>query len=389
MNRVKKGFSAVFDHITECMTPIIPIILAGGIFKMIVLLLTTIHVLSGTTEMILSAIATTPFYFLPVMVAYSAAKHFETDPLIAIISVCTMLLPDFAALMESGEKVTFIGIPVVAATYAYSVIPIILLVYCMSHIVKYLKRLIRESLQPYLLAACAILVTSLLGILVIEPMVSLISGVLAQGLDMMQTEVPALAWGLFAALTTFLVSTGMHWIFITLAITQIGLTGVDYGIMAAFLISNASLAGCDLGVFVRTKSTGRKAMSMSAMVAALIPGISEPSIFGVCFKEKTPLIGNVLGCMIAGIVQGILTVHCYIFTFPSIPSILMFYSADEPNNLMKAIIVAVVSFAASFAITAVIYRDTSFFKGPPTSICHIPFSYTGMPMAILSVCIIA
>ena len=358
MNRVKKGFSAVFDHITECMTPIIPIILAGGIFKMIVLLLTTIHVLSGTTEMILSAIATTPFYFLPVMVAYSAAKHFETDPLIAIISVCTMLLPDFAALMESGEKVTFIGIPVVAATYAYSVIPIILLVYCMSHIVKYLKRLIRESLQPYLLAACAILVTSLLGILVIEPMVSLISGVLAQGLDMMQTEVPALAWGLFAALTTFLVSTGMHWIFITLAITQIGLTGVDYGIMAAFLISNASLAGCDLGVFVRTKSTGRKAMSMSAMVAALIPGISEPSIFGVCFKEKTPLIGNVLGCMIAGIVQGILTVHCYIFTFPSIPSILMFYSADEPNNLMKAIIVAVVSFAASFAITAVIYRDT-------------------------------
>lgn len=358
MNRVKKGFSAVFDHITECMTPIIPIILAGGIFKMIVLLLTTIHVLSGTTEMILSAIATTPFYFLPVMVAYSAAKHFETDPLIAIISVCTMLLPDFAALMESGEKVTFIGIPVVAATYAYSVIPIILLVYCMSHIVKYLKRLMRESLQPYLLAACAILVTSLLGILVIEPMVSLISGVLAQGLDMMQTEVPALAWGLFAALTTFLVSTGMHWIFITLAITQIGLTGVDYGIMAAFLISNASLAGCDLGVFVRTKSTGRKAMSMSAMVAALIPGISEPSIFGVCFKEKTPLIGNVLGCMIAGIVQGILTVHCYIFTFPSIPSILMFYSADEPNNLMKAIIVAVVSFAASFAITAVIYRDT-------------------------------
>lgn len=358
MDKMKKRASAVFDHITECMTPIIPIILAGGIFKMIVLLLTTLHVLSGTTEIILSAIATTPFYFLPVMVAYSAAKHFETDPFIAIISVCTMLLPDFAALMESGEKVTFIGIPVVAATYAYSVIPIILLIYCMSNIVKLLKRLIKDSLQPYLLAVCAIFITSLLGILVIEPMVSLISNALAQGLDMMQTEVPALAWGLFAALTSVLVSTGMHWIFITLAITQIGLTGVDYGIMVAFLISNTSLAGCDLGLFVKTKAAGKKAMSMSAMVAALIPGISEPSIFGVCFKEKTPLIGNVLGCMIAGIVQGILTVHCYIFTFPSIPSILIFYSADEPNNLVKAVIVALVSFIASFVITAVIYRDT-------------------------------
>ncbi len=355
--KIRKGLSAAFDHISECMTPIIPIVLAGGIFKMIVLLFTTFHVLSGTTEIILSSIATTPFYFLPVMVAYSAAKHFDTDPFIAIISVCTMLLPDFAALMESGEKVTFIGIPVVAATYAYSVIPIIVLIYCMSHIVSLLKKVIKENLQPYLLAACAILITSLLGILVIEPTVSLISNMLAQGLDMMQTKVPIVAWGLFAALTIFLVSTGMHWIFITLAITQIGLTGVDYGIMVAFLISNVSLAGCDLGVFVRTKNAGKKAMSMSAMMAVLIPGISEPSIFGVCFKERTPMIGNVLGCMIAGAVQGILTVHCYIFTFPSIPSILIFYSADEPNNLIKAVIVAIVSFIASFVITAAIYRD--------------------------------
>lgn len=357
MDKVKKGFSTAFEQISECMAPIIPIVLAGGIFKMVVLLLTTMHILSGTTEVILSAIATTPFYFLPVMVAYSAAKQFKTDPLIAIISVCTMLLPDFAALMESGEKVTFIGIPVVPATYAYSVIPIILLIYCMSHIVDFLKKVIKESLQPYFLAACAILLTALLGILIIEPVVSLVSNLLADGLNIMQTAVPALAWGIFAALTLFLVSTGMHWIFISLAITQIGLTGIDYGIMAAFFIANLSLAGCDLGVFVRSKTSAKRAMAASAMITVLIPGISEPSIFGVCFKEKTPMLGNILGCMIAGIVQGILTVHCYIFTFPSIPSVLMFYSADEANNLLKAMIVAAVSFVASFMITMLIYRD--------------------------------
>lgn len=358
MIKIRKGFSLVFDHISECMAPIIPIVLAGGILKMIVLLLTTLHVLTGTTEIILSAIATAPFYFLPVMVAYSAAKHFDTDPLISIISVCTMLLPEFAELMESGEKVTFLGIPVVAATYAYSVIPIILLIYCTSHIVKILKKWIKQSLQPYFLAVCAILLTALLGILVIEPMVSLISGMLADGLEIMQRTVPAVAWGFFAGLTLILVSTGMHWIFLTLAITQIGLTGVDYGIMMAFFIANVSLAGCDLAVFVKTKRTEMKAMSISAMMTVLIPGIAEPSIFGVCFKEKTPMIGNILGCVIAGIVQGILTVHCYIFTFPSIPSILMFYSADEPNNLLKAAAVAVVSFVASFLITALVYRDT-------------------------------
>lgn len=69
------------------------------------------------------------------------------------------------------------------------------------------------------------------------------------------------------------------------------------------------------------------------------------------------MIGNIVGCIAAGIVQGILTIHCYIFTFPSIPSMLMFYSADEPANLMKAVIVGVVAFVASFVVTVLVYRD--------------------------------
>ncbi len=359
MVKIKRSLSTVFDHISECMAPVIPILLAGGILKMVVLLLSTLHILSGTTEVILSAMATTPFYFLPVIVAYSTARHFDTEPVLAIISVCVMLLPDFSALMESGEKVTFIGIPVVSATYAYSVIPIILLIYCMSHVVHFLRKIIKESLQPYFLAVCAILATSLLGILVIEPVVSLVSNGLAQGLNVMQERVPVIAWALLGGITMFLVSTGMHWIFMTLAITQIGLTGVDYGIMVAFLISNMSLAGCDFGVFVKSRSKERKSFAISAMLTVLIAGISEPSVFGICFKEKTPAVAGVLGCMIAGAVQGIITVHCYIYTFPSIPSILMFYSDKEPANLCKAILVGAVAFAASFILAALIYKEQS------------------------------
>lgn len=357
MKALKKSLSAMFDHINECMAPIIPIVLAGGIFKMVVILLTSAHVLTGTTEVILSAIATTPFYFLPVTVAYSSAKHFDTDPMLAIVSVCVFFFPDFAALMESGGKITFAEIPVVPATYAYSVIPIILLIYCMSRIAGFFKRVIKESLQPYLFAACVIFATALLGILVIEPAVSLLSNALADVLNTMQNRMPVATWGIFAGLTMLLVSTGMHWIFITLAITQIGLTGVDYGIMAAFLIFNMGLAGCDLGVFIKSKNREMKTMCLGAMIAALIPGISEPSIFGVCLKEKTPAVANILGCMAAGMVQGAITVHTFIYTFPSIPSVLMFYSGEEPDNLMKAILVAVVSFAACMAFTLLLYRD--------------------------------
>ncbi len=357
MRDLKKPLSALFDHISECMAPVIPIVLAGGILKMVVLLLTALHILTGSTEVILSALATTPFYFLPVMVAYSSAKHFDTDPMLAIVSVCVMLLPDFTALMEEGGEVTFMGIPVVPATYAYSVIPIILLIFCMSHIVRFFKRVIKKNLQPYFLAVCVIFLTSLLGIMVIEPLVSLISNTLADALNVMQERVPVAAWGIFAGITIFLVSTGMHWIFMTLAITQIGLTGVDYGIMVALFISNMGLAGCDLGVFIRTKNKELKSMAFSAMITALIPGIAEPSIFGICLKEKTPAAANILGCMVAGMVQGAITVHAFIYTFPSLPSVLMFYSAEEPGNLVKAILVAAVSFVACLVFTVLLYKD--------------------------------
>ena len=56
--------------------------------------------------------------------------------------------------------------------------------------------------------------------------------------------------------------------------------------------------------------------------------------------------------------MGLLTVHCYTFAFPCIPTILMYYSVDDPVNLWKAAAVAVVSFAASFMITALVYRET-------------------------------
>lgn len=93
MSKIKNGILAAFDHVTECMMPIIPILLAGGILKIVVMLLSAVHVLSGTTEVIMSALATTPFYFLPVYVAYSSAKHFETDPLLALASVCVIFAP--------------------------------------------------------------------------------------------------------------------------------------------------------------------------------------------------------------------------------------------------------------------------------------------------------
>ena len=59
----------------------------------------------------------------------------------------------------------------------------------------------------------------------------------------------------------------------------------------------------------------------------------------------------ILGGAIAGLYQGLVTIHCYVYAFPAIPSCLMFASGDEPGNFVKAMISGAIAFVASFLLT--------------------------------------
>ena len=80
-------------------------------------------------------------------------------------------------------------------------------------------------------------------------------------------------------------------------------------------------------------------------------------VFSQCVLMRKHRLLVILWGMIAGVVQGMLIVDSYIFTFSSIPASLMFYSEKEPDNLWKAVIVGVVAFVVSFVITSIVYRD--------------------------------
>ena len=112
-----------------------------------------------------------------------------------------------------------------------------------------------------------------------------------------------------------------------------------------------ALGGTCLAVFLKAKTASLKKTALSSGLTVLLAGVSEPSMFGVCLPYKRPLLTAILGSAIAGLYQGIAGIHCYVYAFPAIPSCLMFASADEPGNLTKAMIAAVIAFAASFLLT--------------------------------------
>jgi PTS system beta-glucosides-specific IIC component len=342
------------------MQPVIPLLIAGGLIKLIIILLdfTGVFTALGQTKELLTIISDAPFYFLPIMVAVSSAKLFQVNPFYAVASASAMLLPDFVTLMEREDPVSFIKIPVYQTSYSYGVLPFILLIYIMTFVVKGLEKILPSLIKDIFLPMLTILFTALLGILLIGPISAFLSSYLSEGISYLQNHLPVLAWILIDAMFPLLVITGMHWIFVTIAITQLGMYGVESGVMVGTFILSMTISAAALAVFLKTKNAERKKVAISSGLTTFFTGTSEPCLFGVCLPYRIPLVTSMIAGGIAGIYHGIVTIHGYVFAFPGIVSILMFSSPSEPGNLPKALIAGSIGFTVSFLLTFVLYRDS-------------------------------
>ena len=92
------------------------------------------------TYKLINTIGDGAFYFLPMLVAASAAKKFKTDMFLAISIAGVLIHPDFRSMMEAvtvGDTAAhFMGIPIASVKYTYTVIPSI----CMTWILSYIER---------------------------------------------------------------------------------------------------------------------------------------------------------------------------------------------------------------------------------------------------------
>ena len=165
-------FSRLFDTISACMKPVIPILMAAGILKLLIILIgyTGLFTLSPQTEYVLSAVSNAAFYFLPVFTAYSSACHFRVNPLIAMVSAAVLLLPDFIELLNTQGMIRFLFLPVYKASYAFSVLPAILLVYVMSKLTGLLEKVSHKTFRTFFMPVITITLTSVIGILFVGPL---------------------------------------------------------------------------------------------------------------------------------------------------------------------------------------------------------------------------
>ena len=145
----KNILTMLMDTISGIMTPVIPAIIGAAMIKVLLTLLPMIGVLntSGDTYQLLTVIGDGAFFFMPVLIAVSASKKFGTNVYYAASIALIMLHPNFISMMttahDANETIRFLGlIPVTYATYSYSVIPIILAVWSLKYVEKFVDKIL-------------------------------------------------------------------------------------------------------------------------------------------------------------------------------------------------------------------------------------------------------
>lgn len=347
----KKGIiTSVFDTIAGIFTPIIPAIAGCGMLKAFLGLFVALGLISTETQTyyIFSFISDAAFFFMPLLLAYTAGIKFKTSPFLAMVIGGVLLHPSFSALVSAGEPVSFLGLPVRLVNYSSSVIPIILIVWLMSYVEKLANKFIPKVLRLVFVPLIVITVIAPIGLIVIGPLGTVIGDVLASGIMFIDSKATWTLPLIMGGLTPLIVMTGMHYSLYPALFTQLATLGYQT-LMPGMLISNVCQGAAALCVSIKSKNSELKQLASSTGITALL-GITEPAMYGVNLKLKKPLYAVLCGGALGGLYAGLTAVKGYTPSGSGLPGIAA-YIGPEMSNVVNILIACGIGFVATFIIT--------------------------------------
>ena len=304
--------------ISGVFTPFLGAMAGAGILKGLLALFTALGWMStksGTYE-ILYAASDGIFYFLPIFLAFTAAKQLHVSQFVAVA----------------------LGATLVSAPYTSTVIPILLAIWVLSYLEPVLDKIFPEAVRTIFTPLLSLAIMAPVTLIVVGPIGSAISNVLAAGVMGVYNFAPFLAGAIMGAFWQVFVIFGVHWTFVPLMMNNIAKMGYDplLPILAAAVLSQG---GAALGVFLKSKNQKMKALAGSGVITSLF-GITEPTIYGVTLKLKRPFYCAVDSGAIGGAIIGAGAVHTNAFALPSLLAV--------PGYTGNGVVIGLLGIAVAF-----------------------------------------
>lgn len=354
---IKGKINSILEVIAAIFSPILPAIIGAGMMKCIISLIDIFNLLPKTNGVyiVFTMIGDVAFYFLPMLLAVSAARKFKVNEFIAVCLAGILMSPVLiGGAAESLKSIKFLIFDIPYMDYSSSVIPIILGVWLMSYISKFVNRIVPAMLKAILSSVLVLIITVPIVLIVIAPLGFYIGEYLSKGLIWLFANAGPFAGALLAGFNPFIIMTGMHYAFMPAAIQSIQTNGFDNFWLPFALISNIAQAGAIFAVFVKTRKKSDKTIALSTGLSAIF-GISEPGMYGVTLKLKKPLYAAMGGSAIAGFVAVLFKVKTFNFVAPSIFALPTYVSSNgNKNNLYIILLSLMVAFIFSFIFTMIL-----------------------------------
>ena len=375
----KQGLlNAFMGTVSGIMAPILSVLAAAGIVKGLISMCATLGWIETTSGvyMLLYALGDGFFYFLPIILGFTAAQKFKSNVFIGVAIGCALVYPDMVNLSSTLEVAgtlfagtsfemsfynTFLGIPIIlpGSGYTSSVIPIMIAVWVAAKLEKALKNVLPDALRGIFTPLITLVVVVVATYIVIGPVSTLLCGIIIEILNML-FNIPVvggaiggfLIGGGFGVLVMF----GMHWIVISFGLSAIAMNGYDVLLAAGGV---GPMIGAIQGIALCWCSRKDQKVFDLALPATIsqICGVGEPLMYSVLIPLKKPFYLNILGGCICGAVVGFLGTKIYMFGGSGIFGFLNYMTTGSFDDLIKYAIGVAVGGIFVFVAQVLTYSD--------------------------------
>lgn len=354
----KNPLQRFFDFIGGVFAPLLPAIAGAGLLRGVLALLGFFGWIdtASDTYVVLTAIGDAVFYFLPVLVAMTAARKLGANPYVAVAIAGVLVYPALVTALGSGDAVDFLGLPVTATTYSYTVIPTLLAIYLMSWVERGLNRIIPRVVRLMVVPLLTMIVVVPVTLIVLGPLGTFVGNGISGGITWGLTYGGPIAGAVIGALLPLIIMTGMHYALVPFILTNLAQSGADKFLPLTYVQSFAT-TGAALGVAIRAKSKSLKTLAFSTTFTGLM-GVTEPALYGLVLPLRRPLIATMIGSAAGGAISLGFGVDAYVLAgnsgIPGLPGLV-------GATFGWALVAIVVAFIVSTVMTLVLGFDESAF----------------------------